>query len=91
MIFVCSFLTASVPGLDAVKKVQTKIMSLQENIVKAKRFVAEKAQMVKDYVNNLKKKAQEAVAKFAQKIVADIKSKISSAISGAFGGKGVSL
>lgn len=82
---------ASSPVTEAVKKVQTKIMSLQENIVKAKRFVAEKAQMVKDYVNNLKKKAQEAVAKFAQKIVADIKSKISSAISGAFGGKGVSL
>lgn len=82
---------ASNPVTEAVKKVQTKIMSLQENIVKAKQFVAEKAQMVKDYVNNLKKKAQEAVKQFAQKIVADIKSKISSALGGMFKGKGVSF
>lgn len=75
----------------AVAKVQQKIVGLQSQITKAKAFVASRVQMVRDYVNKLKEKAQAAVKKFADQVVADIKSKISSALAGAFAGKGVSF
>lgn len=77
--------------VDAVTKVKDKIVNLQKGIAKAKEFVTQKVQMVKDYLNQLKEKAKAAVQAFANKIVADIKSKISSALGGMFAKKGASF
>lgn len=75
----------------AVAKVQQKIVGLQSKIADARAFITSRIQMVRDYVNKLKEKAKAAIKQFANKVVADIKSKISSAVAGAFGGKGVSI
>ena len=77
--------------LEAITKVQTKIKAVQENLKKAKEFIANKTKQLKEYVDNLKKKATEAVKQFANKVVADIKSKISVAIGNAIGGAAAGL
>lgn len=70
---------------SAVARIQQKIVGLHDKIVQAKQFVAQKVQMVKDYINNLKEKAKAIVTEFANKIVSDIKSKIQNAVAGAAG------
>ena len=71
---------------SAVSKIQEKMVGLHDKIVKAKEFVQQKVQMVKNYINDLKEKAKAIVTDFANKIVSDIKSKIQSAVAGAIGG-----
>jgi len=77
--------------LETITKVQTKIKAVQENLKKAKDFIANKTKQLKEYVDNLKKKATEAVKQFANKVVADIKNKISVAVTGALGSVAGSL
>ena len=84
-------LFASTGITSAVARVQAKIFNLQKGIVKAKAWVTQKVQMVKNYVNTLKEKAKAVVTSFANKIVADIKSKIKNVATGMFGGKGISI
>ena len=69
-----------------ISGVQDKILKISKQVQAAKEFVAKKIQAVKDYVNKLKEKAMEAVNKFATKVINDIKSKISGAITGAIKG-----
>lgn len=71
---------------SAVSKIQEKMVGLHDKIVKAKEFVQQKVQMVKNYINDLKEKAKAIVTDFANKIVGDIKSKIQNAVAGAIGG-----
>lgn len=59
-----------------IKKVQERFMFVQKKLAEAKQFVADKIQMIKNYVDELKNKAIEAVKGYAQQIVNDIKSKI---------------
>lgn len=72
--------------LTKIAHVQEKIISVQKALNKAKEFVQQKTQMIKTYIENLKQKAMNAVTQYATRIVNDIKSKISVAVSGAIGG-----
>jgi len=72
--------------LEAIKKVQDKVKIVQDNLKKAKDFIANKTKMLKEYVDTLKKKATEAVKQFANKVISDIKSKISVALGNAISG-----
>lgn len=65
-----------------VVNIQSRILGLQSKIATAKQFIVQKIQMVKTFVNNLKEKAKAVVTEFANKIVADIKSKIQSVVAG---------
>ncbi len=72
--------------LETIKKVQDKMKVVQDNLKKAKDLIANKTKMLKEYVDTLKQKATEAVKQFANKVISDIKSKISVAIGNAIGG-----
>ena len=60
-------------------------VEVQQQIQKAKEFIANKVQMVKNYVNDLKQKAIAAVKSYATQIINDITSKIKLNIGGALG------
>lgn len=69
-----------------VQAIKDKVVGLQGRLNEAKKFVTEKVQMVRDYVNQLKEKAMAAVKVYADRVIGDIKSKISNALTGAVKG-----
>ena len=69
-------LIANTKIVKQIKEVQERFMFVQKKLAEAKKFVADKIKMIKNYVNELKNKAIEAVKGYAQQIVNDIKSKI---------------
>lgn len=71
--------------LKKISAIQDKIKVVQQQIQKAKEFIANKVQMVKNYVNDLKQKAIAAVKSYATQIINDITSKIKLNIGGALG------
>lgn len=75
----------SMKFMKSITAIQDKIKVVQQQIQKAKEFIANKVQMVKNYVNNLKQKAIDAVKTYASKIISDITSKIKLSIGGALG------
>lgn len=68
-------------------KLQSKVIAIQAAVNKAKEYITQKTAQLKAYVNELKQKAMNAVTSYAQKIVNDIKSKITVSLAGAMGVK----
>lgn len=69
--------------VSSLKKVQAKFVNIQKSLDSFKKKAQERIQQIKNYVTDLKNKAVAKVKEYATKIVADITSKITSALKGA--------